>query len=288
LLCGLGAYVCWGFTPLLFKAVTGLGASEILALRLLGATLLLALVVSGLRRWGGVMTLVRQPRLLFGLSVTALLMLASWLTIIIAARTGHLLEASLGIFVTPLVNIALGMLVLGERLRPRQWLAVGLAACGVFPLFLGGGALWISLVTAISFAAYGLIRKILLVPALEALTVETAVLAPFAIVFLCVWPIANAEAYTAVNALLLAAIAFFTVSTLFLFAAAVRRLTYGTLGLIQYISPSIQFLLALAMGEAFRHTQAIAFGCIWVALAIYAAEGLRHHVRSSREPALAE
>jgi chloramphenicol-sensitive protein RarD len=289
LACGVGAYTTWGLMPLMFNGIKGLGNFEILAIRIVISTLSLILLVTIARQWRAIARVVQTPRLLAGLAASAVMIVTNWLIYITAARGGHVMEASLGYFINPLFNVALGMLFLGERLRPIQWGAILLAAAGVIFLALNkGNALWVSLGLAGSFGLYGLIRKLLPVGPLEGLAVENLLCAPFAMLFLLVAPLSAAASYTPSNIALLALLGPMTVLPLFLFAAAAQRLSYSTVGLIQYIGPSLQFVIALWLGESFDMAQAFAFGCIWTALVIYAGEGLRHHVRANRELAPAK
>ena len=181
-LLGLGAYLVWGFLPIYMKAVGAVAAPEILANRILWSVLLLLAIVAATRRWAPVAALLRAPRTLAVLAVTALLIGANWLVYIWAVNAGFVLETSLGYFVTPLVNVLLGIFVLHERLRPAQTGAVALAAIGVALLAVAQGGLpWISLVLAFSFSVYGLLRKIAPVDPLTGLLAETALLAPMSL-----------------------------------------------------------------------------------------------------------
>jgi chloramphenicol-sensitive protein RarD len=281
LLCGLGAVSIWGFLPLVFHGISGLDNVEILAWRLLGALAVVVIAVTILRKWPGVMAVARQPRGVGMLAVCALLIFLNWLIFIIAVRSGHILEASLGYFITPLVNVVLGLLFLRERLRPWQIVAVAVAVAGVLALVVhGGGAPWIPVALALSFGFYGLIRKVIPTDVLEGLTVETILLAPFAAAYLFFGGMSQSAAYSSTNILLIALIGLLTVLTLLLFTAAARRMAYSTLGIIQYVGPSIQFLVGLRLGEKFLPIHAVTFGFIWTGLVIYAVDGLRHRARS--------
>jgi chloramphenicol-sensitive protein RarD len=224
-------------------------------------------------------------RTLLLLTASAVLIAVNWLVYIWAVQSNRVLDASLGYFINPLVNVALGMAVLGERIRPVQGFAVALAAAGVAVMALGGGGgLWISLTLALSFGVYGLIRKMVAIDALGGLLVETLVLAPVAAVVLFLASSAGEAAFgnTARIDWLLVLAGAVTAAPLLLFAAAARRLRYATLGLLQYIGPTIQFGLAVFLfGERLRLTHIVTFGLIWAGCAIYGWDSWR----GSREPA---
>ena len=225
LLFGVGAYLLWGLMPLYFRLIGGVPATQVLAHRVLWSVALLLIVVAALRRFGAIRA-AATPRVLGALAASAVLIAVNWLVYIWAVQHAHVLEASLGYYINPLVNVALGVLVLGERVRPVQGAAVALAAAGVGVMALGGGALWISLTLAMSFGFYGLIRKLVAIDALGGLLVETAVLAPLAALVLARAAAAGEGAFGAdprLDALLVAS-GVITAVPLLLFAAAARRL----------------------------------------------------------------
>ena len=283
---GLGAYLWWGFLPVYFKLLGGVLPTEIVAQRILWSVALLALLITGARRWPHLRAALANPQALKILSVSALLIAVNWLVYIWAIGAGHVLETSLGYFLNPLVNVLMGVLLLKERLTRGQTVAVMLAALGVSVLAVGAASgLWISLVLAISFATYGLLRKIAPVDSLEGLAVETLLLAPAAAVYL--WWLGPAAAFgdSAHVSALLAFGGVVTATPLLFFAAAARRLRYSTMGLLQYIAPTIQFLLAvLVYGEHLTSAHIICFALIWTGLAIYAADGLRRAPRRRANP----
>lgn len=276
---GLGAYLIWGFLPLYMKAVGSVPATEILAHRIFWSVLLLGGVVTALRRWSAIAALLRAPRTLGVLLLTALLIAGNWLTYIWAVNAGHVLDTSLGYFINPLVNVALGVLVLRERLRRAQLAAVALAGIGVASLAIAVGSLpWISLVLAFSFGLYGLLRKIAPVDPLTGLFAETALLAPLCLAYLGWLAAAGASSFGASAGidLLLVLSGLLTAAPLLMFAAAGKRLRYATVGLLQYVAPTIQFLLAVFLyGEALTGAHLVTFALIWAGLAIYAADALR-------------
>jgi chloramphenicol-sensitive protein RarD len=276
---GLGAYLLWGVMPLYFKLLTVVPPIEIVANRILWSLIILAILVSLWRRWGAVRAAVASMRILLILLLTAALIATNWLVYVWGVVNGHVLETSLGYYLNPLFNVLLGVVLLKERLSRAQVAAVLLAASGVAVLAWGAASgLWISLSLAFSFGLYGFIRKVAPVDALEGLSVETALLAPASLAYL-LWAhqgLAGLAAFGPWTTFLLVLGGAITAIPLLLFNAAAKRLPYSTLGFLQYIAPSLQFLLAvLAFGEAFTPVHAICFGAIWTALAIFAVEGLR-------------
>jgi chloramphenicol-sensitive protein RarD len=275
-LLGLGAYGLWGIIPLYFRFLTHLPHWEVLAHRIFWAFLLLALVIVIRGRVPDIVRILRSPAVLTRLAASTLLIGLNWFTYIYAVFTAQILEASLGYFITPLVNVLLGVVFLGERLRPLQVISLVVAAVGVLNLaLLGHGVPWIALTLACSFAVYGLIRKTVAADAMSGLFVETMLLAPPALVFLTVLQLGD-RSITLTSGIgtigLLALSGGVTTVPLLLFAAAARRLTMASLGFLQYLAPSLQFLLAVFLfGEPFAVTQLASFACIWTAVAIYSA-----------------
>ena len=293
LLYGLGAYLIWGFLPLYFKLLTEVPPSEIVGHRIIWSVLFLAALATLWRRWSAIRAAVTTGRVLFTLTVTAFLIGVNWLVYIWAVINGHVLAGSLGYYLNPLVNVLLGVALLKERLTRAQIAAVALAAGGVAVLASGAGNdLWISLTLAFSFGLYGFLRKVAPVDSLEGLSIETVILAPLALGWV-IWLNRIGEGGfgqfgTGTDALLILGGAV-TAIPLLLFTAAAKRLPYSTLGFLQYIAPSLQFLLAvLAFGEALTRTHIICFGAIWGALAIFTFEGLRQGRAASRARAEAE
>jgi len=280
LLFGVGAYLIWGVLPLYFKLLARVSPTEIVAHRIVWSLVFLAALATLWRRWPAIRAAVTTPRIMMTLAVTALLIAINWLIYIWAVINGHVLEGSLGYYLNPLVNVLLGVVILKERLTRGQLLAVLLAGLGVSVLAVQAAAgLWISLALALSFGLYGFIRKIAPADALEGLTIETAVLAPLSIGWI-LWlqhrGAGGFAAYGAATDTLLIVGGAVTAIPLLLFNAAAKRLPYSTLGFLQYIAPSLQFLLAvLAFGEPFTRAHALCFAAIWAALAIFAFEGFR-------------
>jgi chloramphenicol-sensitive protein RarD len=277
---GVAAYGLWGLLPLYLHAMKGAGALEILVHRILWSLVFLALLLFATRRWPRLAATLRDPAMLGRLALTAVLIAANWLIFIIALQAGHTLEASLGYFINPLVNVALGMIFLRERLRPLQAVAVAIAGAGVILLGVSNGAApWYALGLAFSFGFYGLIRKVAQVDALEGLTVETMLLVPFVLAYLLFLAPPGFGSFARMpleTDLMLVLMGPYTAIPLLLFAVAARRMPYSALGLLQYIAPTMQFATAvLLFGEAFRPVHAVTFGAIWIGLACYAADGLR-------------
>jgi chloramphenicol-sensitive protein RarD len=288
---GLGAYALWGVLPLYFKALVHVGATEIVAHRILWSLIFLGALATWWKRWTGIRAALTSPRVALVLLLTAVLIGVNWLVYIYAVVTGHVLEGSLGYYLNPLVNVVLGVFLLKEKLSRLQKAAVFLAAAGVAILAAGaGGAIWISLTLAASFAVYGFLRKVAPVESLEGLSIETLFLAPLAF-FWVIWLTQTGESaflHSRLTDLLLVLGGAVTAIPLLLFTAAAKRLPYSTLGFLQYIAPSIQFLLAvLVFGEPLTAAHIVCFAAIWAALAIFVGEGLRAG-RAARAAAAAE
>ena len=272
------AFALWGIFPLYFRQISTVPSGEILVHRIVWS-LAFVLVVMGVRRqWDWIRPVLRQPRVLLAFAASAVLLSVNWLTYIWAVNNGHVIDASLGYFINPLVNVLLGYTVLHERLRRMQWVALGLAAAGVVWLAVLAGHLpWIALALAGSFGAYGLLRKVATLGALEGLTLETLILAPLAVAVLGWWMHQGTSVFPAPDAqtnLWLIAAGPITAVPLLLFAAGARRISLTTLGLLQYIGPTIQLALGLWLfHEPFSPARLAGFVLIWLALAVYSVEG---------------
>jgi chloramphenicol-sensitive protein RarD len=291
LLLGLGAYLLWGVLPLYFKALAHVGPLEIVSHRILWSLIFLGALATLWRRWPAIRAAVTTPRVLLTLALTASLIGVNWLVYIYAVVSGHVLEGSLGYYLNPLVNVLLGVVLLKERLSRAQKGAVLLAAAGVAVLAAGaGGAIWISLTLAASFALYGFLRKVAPVDSLEGLSIETAILVPAALAWVVYLQGSGGGAFRddMLTDLLLILGGAVTAIPLLLFTAAARRLPYSTLGFLQYVAPSLQFLLAvLAFGEPLTAAHIVCFAAIWTALAIFVVEGLRAGRAAARARAAA-
>lgn len=276
----VSAYVLWGLFPLYFTRVAHVGAAEVLVHRIVWSLVFVLALLAWQRRWAWLAALVKQPRVLGAFAASALLLSCNWLTYIWSVQNGHLIDASLGYFITPLVNVVLGYTVLHERPRRAQWFALGLAALGVVWLTVQAGQLpWMALVLSVSFGIYGLLRKIAPLGALEGLSLETMLLAPPALIALVAWwgrgPASFPTPDLATDLWLVAA-GPLTAVPLLLFASGARRVSMTTLGLLQYIGPSIAFLLGIwVFHEPFSSARLVGFLFIWGALVVYSADGWR-------------
>ena len=275
-----GAFFAWGLVPLYFRALGRLSPYEIIAHRVLWSVLLLAVVQAVGRGYEKVRTLFRQPRAVAGLVVSSALLTINWLTFVWAVNAGRVLETSLGYFLTPKINVLLGFLFLGERLRRAQWLAVALAVSGVLnQIILLGQLPWISLVLALSFGSYGLLRKRIDVDPATGLFVETLLAAPLALGYLAHLARDGSLAFGHHGRLLdglLVMLGPITAVPLLLFAAGARRLRLATVGFMQYLAPTITFLLAVfVFGEPLGAARAMTFVLIWAGIVLYAVDGIR-------------
>jgi chloramphenicol-sensitive protein RarD len=274
------AYISWGLFPLYFLHLTSVPAPELVAHRVVWALLFLLGLLAWRRQWTWIGDVIHQPRVLLAFGASALLLAGNWGIYIWAVMNGHVIESSLGYFITPLVNVLLGYTVLHERPRRAQWVALSLAALGVLWLTLLGGKLpWIALVLAASFGTYGLLRKVASLGALEGLALETMLLAPLALAALAYWWMQGQARFGAGDwqtDLWLIGVGPITAIPLLLFAAGARRITMTTLGLLQYLGPTIQFMLGLWLfREPFDSQRLLGFGLIWTALLVYSLDGWR-------------
>ncbi|WP_411073799.1 EamA family transporter RarD [Streptomyces sp. cmx-4-7] len=285
LLYGIGAYGMWGLVPLFWPLLKPAGAIEILAHRMVWSLVFVGLALLALRRWGWIRELARSPRKLGLITLAATVITVNWGLYIWSVNTGHVVEASLGYFINPLVTIALGVLVLQERLRPAQWAAVGIGFAAVLVLAIGyGQPPWISLVLAFSFALYGLVKKKVNIGGLESLAAETAVQFLPALAYL-VWLGSRGTlafgAHGAGHTALLVATGLVTAVPLVCFGAAAIRVPLSTLGLLQYLAPTFQFLLGiLYFHEAMPPERWAGFSLVWLALTILTWDALRTNRRS--------
>ncbi|MBN8509601.1 MAG: EamA family transporter RarD [Burkholderiales bacterium] len=284
------AFAMWGLFPLYFRELAGVAPLEVVLHRSAWSLLFLLGLLAAQRRFGWLRGVLRQPKRLGLFGVSALLLSGNWLVYVYAVQSGQVVEASLGYFINPIVNVLLGVLVLHERLRRVQWAAVALAALGVAWLTLQAGRLpWIALVLALSFGVYGLMRKTAPLGALEGLALETMLLAPIVLPALLWWTLAGhgamARGDLALDAWLVVG-GPLTALPLLLFAAGARRLPLATVGLLQYLSPTIQFLLGVwVFNEPFDARKLVGFVLIWAALALYTLDGWRFARREAVAPA---
>jgi chloramphenicol-sensitive protein RarD len=277
------AFVTWGLFPLYFLLIPNVAPLEVVLHRSTWALLLVLCVLAWQGRWWWLKDTLKQPKRLWMFSASAVLLSGNWLLYVHAVQTGHVAEASLGYFINPLLNVLLGVMVLRERLRPLQWLAVALAALGVIWLTWQAGRLpWIALALAGSFALYGLIRKTASLGALEGLALENMLLAPLVLPALLWVSFVGIGGQTGVLAhgpsaqlgwLMLGGP--LTAFPLLMFAAGARKLPLATLGMLQYIGPTLQLILAVwVFHEPFSPQRLIGFAFIWTALLVMSADGL--------------
>ncbi|WP_187488339.1 EamA family transporter RarD [Duffyella gerundensis] len=283
----LGAYFIWGIAPIYFKLLQQVPPAEIMTHRVIWSALFMLLLISASRSWPQVRAIVRQPIKVLLLAVSAVTIGGNWLLFIWSVNNHHMLEASLGYFINPLLNVVVGMLFLGERFRRLQWLAVVLAACGVMvQLWKFGSVPIIALGLALSFSFYGLLRKKIAVDAQTGMLIETLWLLPMASLYL--FGIADSStSHLGDNAaslnLLLIAAGIITTIPLMLFAAACTRLRLSTVGFFQYLGPTLMFLLAvLFYGEQLTQDKVVTFGFIWLALALFIFDALRNLRRARK------
>lgn len=286
---GFLAYLSWGLFPLYFHALVPAGAWEILSHRIIWTLTLCLILLAATKNLGFIVRLVRNPKQVAGITIAGLLIAANWVIYVIAVTSGHVTEAALGYFLNPLVTVMLGVLVLAEKLRPLQWAAVGMGviAC-VYLAFDYGQPPWISVTLALTFAAYGLMKKRIggHLSALEGLSAETLVLAPFAIAML-VWLYSRGDVtFGRLDTIHDALLIFSGVATaipLLLFAAAARRVPLTTIGLLQFMTPVMQLLCGvLILGETMSAGRWVGFGLVWVALVLLTIDSLANAGRNRR------
>jgi chloramphenicol-sensitive protein RarD len=288
---GLGAYLLWGVFPLYFPLLEPAGGLEIVAHRIAWSLLFIALLLTVRRGWTQVRAIVVDRRALLVLAAAAVLIAANWLVYVYAVNSGHVVEASLGYFINPLVSVVLGVLVFSERLRRLQWVAVGIAVLAVVVLTVDyGRPPWIALTLAASFGLYGMMKKLVRVEAAPGLFVETAVVFVPALVVTGVLE-ANGNAafgHAGVgHAFLLVSSGLATAIPLLLFAAATRRVPLSTVGLLQYVTPLLQLSIGVFVyGEPMPPARLAGFAVVWIALAVFTADSLRQ-AHSNRRGAAA-
>ena len=276
---GIGAYVAWGLLPLYWKQIEQVSAGQLIGHRIVWSFLMLAAVTSLSAQWTALREAVGTPGVVRSYALAAVLITINWFIYVWSVNSGFIVETSLGYFINPLVSVVFGVLVFGERLRRLQWLAVTLAAAGVLYLTFAYGALpWISLVLALSFGTYGLVKKKAPLGSMHGLTVETAILLVPAVLYLVYVERAGDGAFVhrglSVDALLVST-GLVTTVPLLMFASAVQRTPLSTIGVLQYIAPTLQLLLGVFVyGEPFTHTQFIGFAIVWAGLIVFGLDGV--------------
>jgi chloramphenicol-sensitive protein RarD len=286
---GLGAYALWGLFPLYFPLLEPAGGLEIVAHRVLWSVVALAVLLTVLRRWPAVRAAFTDRHTVVVLGGASVLIAANWLIFVYGVNSGHVVETSLGYFINPLVSVLLGVVVFSERLRPLQWAAVAIAAVAVLVLTVDyGRPPWIALSLAATFGLYGLMKKLVKVEAAPGLFVETTLVAVPAAVTLAVLHAHGSGTFAShgpSHALLLASSGIATAVPLLLFAAAARRVPLSTVGLLQYLTPSMQLLIGVFVyGEPMPAGRLVGFAIVWLALAVFTVDSLRHARGSSRRP----
>ena len=283
----ISAYTMWGIAPLYFKLIQHIGADEILVHRVVWSTLLLLVVVLLSNKWQGFIKVVTQPNMVLRLTISASFLAVNWFMFIWAVNNDHLLDASLGYYINPLLSVALGVIFLGERLRPWQIFAVGLAFVGVVvQLVMIGSLPMVSLALAGTFGIYGLLRKQMHIDSFVGLLIESLMMLPIALVYWLLFLETSTSNILlnewSLNTTLICA-GIVTTAPLLCFTAAAKRMTLTALGFFQYIGPSIMFILAtFYYQEPLYFAKLITFGCIWTALAIFSFDSIKARKRAKK------
>lgn len=288
-MCALAAFGLWGVIPLFFKALLPIESMHIVSFRVVIAVPTLALLIWGMSRWNEVKAALSNRRVMLTLFASAVLIAVNWVIYVIGVNGGRVLATSLGYYLNPLFNILIGRFLLSERLDRLQWASLAIAGAGVTALAFGAlGDLWITLSLAFSFAFYGYLRKQVAVGSAPGLFVETVLLSPLFLLWLALYkdpamPMFGPSQFHTVLLLLSGAV---TALPLLLFTEGARRLPYSTVGILQFIAPTLQFLMGvLLFGEAFTPVRMFAFSAIWVAMTLYIAALIRQsRERKSAQP----
>lgn len=282
--CGMGAYLIWGFLPLYLALLRHIDAADVLAYRVLWSVPTAAIMLTIGARWGEFWNALRNPKTLW-LLLTSVLIGTNWLIFIWAVGQERVMEASLGYFINPLVNVAVASIFLSERLRRWQWVAVGLALIAVIIETLAlGRPPWIALVLAGTFSAYGIIRRKLVIDARVGFTIEVMLIVPLALIWfgMALSQGRNVAGNGVWDLALLSLSGPFTAIPLLLFALAAKRLRFSTIGIMQYLGPSLQFMVALALGETLSLTRMITFLLIWAGVLIFSLDAFGEDWRQRR------
>lgn len=289
---GIGAYLCWGFFPLFWILLGPSEPPEILAHRVVWSLVFVVFLVTGLRLWPKVASVLRSPRQRILVAIAAVAITTNWGFFIYGVHTERVLEVSLGYFINPLISVFLGVIVLKERLRIAQWVAIGLGFVAVVVLTIDYGRLpYVGVVLALAFGVYALVKKQVSLGTVEGLTVETLLILPFAVAFL-VWLAATGQStvgsHGTWHVVLIVLTGLVTAIPLLLFGAAATRLSMTSIGLLQYIAPILHFLTGwLIFGEEMPAGRWIGFTLVWIALVIFTVDALHHRRRTLAETARA-
>ncbi|GLU49243.1 EamA family transporter RarD [Nocardiopsis ansamitocini] len=278
---GVSAYLLWGIVPLYWPLVSPSGSLEILAQRMIWSLVVVLVVLAARRHWRWVLGVLRSPRQMLLLTLAAVLIALNWGVFIYAVNSGNTLQAALAYFINPLVSVSMGVLVFSERLRVTQWVAVALGGVAVVVLAVDYGSLpWMALTMALSFAFYGLVKKFVRLDGVESLTVETAVLFLPALAFAVFLEVDGTGTFLSISpahSALLAGAGLVTAVPLMLFGSAAHRIPLSLVGLLQFIAPVLQFLVAwLIFNETMSPGRWIGFSIVWAALALFAVDMIRH------------
>lgn len=275
----VGAYAVWGFLPMYWKLLRHVPAPQLLSHRIVWSCLTLLAALGLMQQLGRFRSVALRPRTIGIYTVAALIIGVNWLTYVWAVNAGFIIETSLGYFINPLLSVLLGVVFLRERMRPGQWAAIGLAAAGVLYLTLNYGSLpWIALTLACSFAVYGLVKKIAPLNSLDGLTLETGLLFVPALLYLAYSEWAGVGVFghaDLTSDLITIGAGLATTIPLLMFASAAQKIPLSAIGILQYIAPTLQFLIGrFIYQEPFSTTSLIGFSIVWVALFIYATESV--------------
>lgn len=275
----LGAYAIWAFMPVYIKLLGSVAPLHIISHRILWSVPLCLIILAVVGQLGAFRAAISNRKVLLTIMLSSLLIASNWGIYVYAVADKHIVATSLGYYLNPLVNVLLAAVFLGERLNRQQWVAVAVASLGVSLLLIEAlDTLWISLSLAFSFAFYGLVRKVAAVESLPGLSVEVCLLAPFALAFLLFEPSGTGFSYPADTMALLAAGGIVTAAPLLMFATAARRMSYTALGFVQYMSPSIVFLLGVFVyDEPLKPMQLLCFMFIWASILIFSHDVLKRH-----------
>ncbi|SDK17400.1 EamA family transporter RarD [Sediminibacillus albus] len=287
-----GAYILWGFLPIYWKLVQSVPAGEILAHRIIWSFIFMLILLAVLKKWRPFVAeckqIVRQKQKLIGITAASLVISINWLVFIWAVNSDHVIQASLGYYINPLVSIVLGMVVLKEKLSKWQLVSFLLAAAGVVNLTVSFGVFpWISIMLALSFGLYGLLKKTVDISAMFGLTIETLIVTPVALIYLANRQIATEampELFTS-SALLLVGSGVATAVPLLLFASGAKRIPLSMVGFLQYFAPTLMLFIGVFLyGETFTHAHLVSFIIIWTALAIYTISRTKwfHHLQAKK------
>jgi chloramphenicol-sensitive protein RarD len=271
---GLGAYILWGFFPIYWKLLHDVPALQVIGHRIAWSFVLLSLVILLTRQWNAFRAVALAPKTIAIYSAAAILLSVNWLIYVWGVNAGFIVETSLGYFINPLISVLLGVVFLRERLRSLQWIPVGLAALGVLYLTLAYGRLpWIALSLAFSFGIYGLVKKLAPLGSLYGLTLETALVFPLALIYLTFVGFRGTGSFLEEGLftdLLLIGTGAVTSIPLLMFASAARQIPLTMIGVLQYVAPTLQFLIGVFLyHEPFDRSRLIGFGLVWLALVIF-------------------